>query len=148
MTPETEIESVRSEIARSGPMAGEVIAIEAGATNMARTGPVELDGVPDEDMESVASIMSRLVFNWNGTIPAEQLEGVPQDLVDRITSPEFVAQAKKQIQLARGLQKSGQRESRLQVPFHSNGEGLNRKQRRLLGLHKIPPNTFPVRQLD
>lgn len=43
-----------------------------------------------------------LTFNDDGTIDPEQLVGLDPDFVARITSPEFVAQAKKQI----GIQKA------------------------------------------
>jgi hypothetical protein len=43
----------------------------------------------------------QLTFNDDGTLDPSQLEGLPQDFIDRVTAPEFVAQARKQIALAR-----------------------------------------------
>jgi hypothetical protein len=111
------------------------------------TGPLEVEDVAGVPEESAVSIMSRLVFNWDGTISKDQLAGVPQELIDRITSPEFVAQARESIRRARGIHKTGRRESRRPaVRFHSNGEGLNRKQRRRMGLHRMPVDSLPVTQ--
>jgi hypothetical protein len=45
-----------------------------------------------------------LTFNEDGTIDAEQLVGLPQELVDRVTDPEFVARAKEGIQREKARQ--------------------------------------------
>jgi hypothetical protein len=39
-----------------------------------------------------------LVFNEDGTIDPAQLAGMPQEFIDRVQSPEFIANAKRQIQ--------------------------------------------------
>ena len=87
--------------------------IQAKIVRQGQTGPVEIESVPTVPEESVASIMSWLVFDWDGTISEEQLQGVPPELRERITSPEFVAMAKAAILQARrahaGLQKTGRR---------------------------------------
>jgi hypothetical protein len=86
-----------------------------------------------EPAESDASIMARLVFDWDGTISTDQLEGIPGELIQRITSPGFVAMAKAQIAKARGIQKTGRREmKRPPVMLYTNKGGPNRKQRRIL----------------
>jgi hypothetical protein len=38
-----------------------------------------------------------LTFNPDGTLPANQLEGLPSELVARLTSPEFIEQARQRI---------------------------------------------------
>ena len=38
-----------------------------------------------------------LSFNMDGTIDPAQLEGLPQDFIDRVNSPEFIADAAKRI---------------------------------------------------
>lgn len=115
--------------------------VQAKVVRQGQTGPIEIESVPTVPEESVASIMARLVFDWDGTISREQLVGVPQELVDRITSPDFVAHARASIRQARraagGLKKTGRRESRRgPLSFHGNGEGLNRRERRILGITK------------
>jgi hypothetical protein len=69
----------------------------------------------------------QLTFNDDGTLDAAQLEGLPQDFIDRVTAPEFVAQARKQIAAKRIADhlaslpppkvKTGRRESRRSVPL-------------------------------
>ncbi len=115
--------------------------VQANDLCQGETGPIETESVAGVPDESVASIMSRLVFDWDGTISKEQLEGIPQELVDRVTTPEFVAMAKAAITKARretrGVVKTGRRESKRRVvSFHPNGSGLNRQQRRRLGVTK------------
>jgi len=41
--------------------------------------------------------MKELIFNTDGTIDPAQLEGMPQEFIDRVTSPEFIAQARQNI---------------------------------------------------
>ena len=38
-----------------------------------------------------------LTFNEDGTIDPAQLEGMPQEFIDRVTSPEFQAEARRRI---------------------------------------------------
>lgn len=72
----------------------------------------------------------QLMFNDDGTIDPGQLEGLPQEFIDRITDPAFVETARKQIaakRIAEHLarlpddpkprQQTGRREMRRKVPF-------------------------------
>jgi hypothetical protein len=79
-------------------------------------------------MEPIANI----VFNRNGTISPDQLEGLPDEVRARLTAPEFIARAKAQIRAQLGIVKTGRRESRI-VPIGMHvapGPGPNRKMRR------------------
>jgi hypothetical protein len=69
----------------------------------------------------------QLTFNDDGTVDLAQLEGLPEEFIDRVTSPEFQAQARRQIAAQRIKDhlaslppvpvKTGRRESRRRVPF-------------------------------
>lgn len=52
---------------------------------------------PDENKQHEAPAIPPLTFNDDGSIDPEQLVGLPQDLVDKITSPDFIARAKEGI---------------------------------------------------
>jgi len=45
--------------------------------------------------------LSQLVFNDDGTIDPAQLEGLPEEVRARLTSPEFIARARVQIAYAK-----------------------------------------------
>lgn len=49
-------------------------------------------------MEENTKEQRGLVFNEDGTIDPAQLAGMPQEFIDRVQSPEFIANAKRQIQ--------------------------------------------------
>jgi len=55
-------------------------------------------------MEETKQEQRALTFNEDGTIDAEQLVGLPQELVDRVTDPEFVARAKEGIEREKARQ--------------------------------------------
>lgn len=98
----------------------------------------------------------QLVFNPDGTIDPEQLAGLDPEVVARFTSPDFIAEAKKKIQLQmakerlqreidRRAGKTGRREDpsrRRMVPFkaadavhanpHRRPDGVSGRQRRKL----------------
>lgn len=83
--------------------------------------------------------VSNLVFERDGTLSPEQLAGLPDDLRMRVTSPDFIEQARsairQQVRVDSGLTKTGRRESRLQpvrLLRFSAATGLNRKARRRL----------------
>ena len=46
-----------------------------------------------------------LTFNDDGTIDPEQLEGMPQDFIDRVKSPEFQAKTRIAIQRHKDIQR-------------------------------------------
>lgn len=76
-----------------------------------------------------------LVFNVNGTIDPVQLEGMPQEFIDRVTSPEFIRAARARIRAERGIVKTGRREMRRETghfKFWSSCDGPNRAQRRAM----------------
>ena len=53
---------------------------------------------PDEPIPVGAGIPTReLTFNLDGTIDSEQLVGFPQEFIDRVTSPEFIAETAQKI---------------------------------------------------
>ena len=79
--------------------------------------------------------ITNLVFERDGTLPADVLETLPADLRARVTSPDFIAQARaairKAMQADRGVHKTGRRESRIPlIGIHSFGNRPNRKARR------------------
>jgi hypothetical protein len=82
--------------------------------------------------------MANLVFNLDGTVSADQLAGLPAELRERVTSPGFIAQARKAIAEARRasgeLVKTGRREDRRPIRFLVSHEGMNRRERRKWGL--------------
>ena len=49
-------------------------------------------------MEENTKEQRGVVFNEDGTIDPAQLAGMPQEFIDRVQSPEFIANAKRQIQ--------------------------------------------------
>lgn len=84
-----------------------------------------------------ATLLANLIFELDGSLPAAQLEGLPAEIRERVTSPDFVAQAREAIRRQRldagEIVKTGRRESRLepiQVFRFSKVSGLNRKARR------------------
>ena len=81
--------------------------------------------------------ITNLVFERDGTLPADVLETLPADLRARVTSPDFIAQARaaihKAMQADRGVHKTGRRESRIPlIGIHSFGNRPNRKARRAM----------------
>ena len=86
----------------------------------------------------------QLTFNDDGTLDPAQLEGLPQDFIDRVTAPEFVAQARKQIAAKRIAdhlaslpsvpQPTGRRESQRMVPFRPIPPGAQDVARRPEGI--------------
>lgn len=68
-----------------------------------------------------------LVFNLDGTIDPEQLAGYPQEVIDRLTSPEFIEHAREQIsedlhqKYLEGRERTGRRETRQQVRYIHSG---------------------------
>ena len=89
----------------------------------------------------------QLTFNDDGTLDPSQLEGLPQDFIDRVTAPEFVAQARKQIAAKRIADHlasltaepkppapTGRRESRRMVPFRPIPPGAQDVARRPEGV--------------
>jgi hypothetical protein len=78
-----------------------------------------------------------LVFERDGTLPADVLAGLPAELRERLSSPEFVAQAleaiRQQVRKDSGLAKTGRRESSLApIRMMFAHDGANRKARRRL----------------
>jgi len=55
--------------------------------------------------------MKTITFNLDGTVDPEQLEGMPQEFIERVTTPEFQAQARKEIR-RQMLPRTGRREMR------------------------------------
>ena len=91
----------------------------------------EVEGLPNFMSEQ----LSQLVFGLDGQLPADQLEALPADLRERLSSPEFIAQARQQIREQRRvtgeLPRTGRRESKVQpIGLHSFGNRANRKERR------------------
>ena len=86
----------------------------------------------------------QLTFNDDGTLDPSQLEGLPQDFIDRVTAPGFVAQARKQIAAKRiadhlaslpvAPQPTGRRESKRMVPFRPIPPGAQDVARRPEGI--------------
>lgn len=83
--------------------------------------------------------VSNLVFDTDGTLPADQLDKLPADLRAMVTAPEFIAQARERIRQQMradgGLKRTGRRESKLSpigVTRFPLGSGFNRKARRRL----------------
>lgn len=79
--------------------------------------------------------ITNLVFGLDGTLPPEVLETLPQDLRDRVSAPEFIAQARASIRKARvkdGLLDAGGRREVKQEPIRMKfgAPGFNRKARR------------------
>ena len=64
-----------------------------------------------------------LEFNVDGTIDPEQLEGYPQEVIDRLTSPEFREMAAERIseqlrqQYLDSRERTGRRESRRPIRY-------------------------------
>ena len=76
----------------------------------------------------------QLVFNTDGTIDPEQLAGLDPEVVARFTSPDFIAQAKREIAKQESLRRAGaqirnaaQRAHELRRP-----SGVSGRQRRKL----------------
>jgi hypothetical protein len=71
--------------------------------------------------------LKQLVFNLDGTIDPSQLEGYPQEVIERLTSPEFIEQAREQIsedlrkKYLEGRERTGRRESRQPVRYIHTG---------------------------
>ena len=58
--------------------------------------------------------IANLVFNRDGTLDESQLVGLPEEIRKRVTSPEFIEQARRTIrEQVRGYERGGRRESRL-----------------------------------
>jgi hypothetical protein len=58
--------------------------------------PESLDAMADYAMRDTPRVAS-LVFNDDGTLAPEQLEGLPEELKAQVTSPEFIAAAREEI---------------------------------------------------
>lgn len=57
---------------------------------------------PDEPIPVGEGVPTRnLTFNLDGTIDPEQLVGFPQEFIDRVTSPDFIAETEKRIDAQR-----------------------------------------------
>lgn len=57
---------------------------------------------PDEPIPVGEGVPTRqLTFNLDGTIDPEQLVGFPQEFIDRVNDPEFIADTKKRIDAQR-----------------------------------------------
>ena len=79
----------------------------------------------------------QLIFNDDGTIDPAQLEGLAPDVIERLTSPDFIATARRQIAVekakasfARGVQQIKAQARREHVARRS--PGISGRQRRLL----------------
>jgi hypothetical protein len=88
-------------------------------------------------MNSNPEPVTNLLFDRDGTLPVDVLATLPEDLRARVTSPEFIANAraaiKKAVQRDQGVRKTGRRESQLDpIRMMFDHGGPNRKQRRRL----------------
>ena len=85
--------------------------------------------------------LRNLTFNDDGTIDPAQLEGLPADFVERVTSPAFIEEARKRIHLQkakdrlqremdRRARKTGRRESKRTWVYKEVDEQIVRPDRR------------------
>jgi hypothetical protein len=62
--------------------------------------------------------IANLVFNRDGTLDEAQLAGLPEEVLARVTAPEFVERARRTIrEQSRTYERTGRRESRLRPAF-------------------------------
>ena len=88
-------------------------------------------------MEENKPDQRQLIFNDDGTIDPEQLEGMPQEFIDRVTSPEFSQMAAQQIRgaKARASFERGAKQIKAQARREHvarRSPGISGRQRRLL----------------
>jgi hypothetical protein len=116
--PQMPVEASQSDLGVSE--ATETPAVEAARQSAPASGAVQT--------------IANLVFNLDGTVSPDQLEGLPDELRERVTSPGFVAQARASIaeqRRANGeIEKTGRRESIRPIRFLVSHEGPNRRERR------------------
>ena len=79
----------------------------------------------------------QLIFNDDGTIDLAQLEGLAPDVIERLTSPDFIATARRQIAVekakasfARGAQQIRAQAHRASI--ERRPPGISGRQRRML----------------
>ena len=107
---------------------------------------------PTEPVENNQEKLA-LTFNDDGTIDPEQLVGMPQELIDRVTDPEFQVRARQMIasEKARVSFLAGARQIRdaaQQIHRARRPEGLSGRQRKKLRklARKLPMLGFTSKQ--
>ena len=107
---------------------------------------------PTEPVENKQEKLA-LTFNDDGTIDPEQLVGMPQELIDRVTDPEFQVRARQMIasEKARVSFLAGARQIRdaaQQIHRARRPEGLSGRQRKKLRklARKLPMLGFTSKQ--
>ena len=75
-----------------------------------------------------------LIFEQDGTISAEQLAGLDPEVVARFTSPDFIAQAKREIARQESLRRAGAQIRGAAIRAHElrRPSGVSGRQRRKL----------------
>lgn len=79
---------------------------------------------------------ANLIFNDDGTLDPEQLEGLPDEMRARVTSPEFVAMARKQIAAQRKMEERRESVAKRFTPVKRYGtirhapQGVSRREYR------------------